>query len=86
MQNYLKVVQQLRETFDHPNTESAEQTFIWLGKFKKILNSMNKRHHHFFLHCLVKARNRYTMWCFENGLKPKLPQAKVDKVLVAPCD
>ena len=60
-----KIVQQLRESFDHPSTKSAEQTFIWLGKFKKILNSMNKRHHNFFLHCLVKARNRYTMWCFE---------------------
>ena len=76
----------LRATFLRPNTEAAEQTFLWLGKFKKILNGMDKRHHHFFLHCLVKERNRYTEWCFNNGTKPKLPQVKSDAVLVAPID
>ena len=43
---------------------------------------MNKRHHHFYLHCLVKARNRYTMCSYENNLNPKLPQKKNDKVMV----
>ena len=47
-QNYPAVIEKLRSTFLKPNTESAEQTFVWLGKFKKILSSMDKRHHLFF--------------------------------------
>ena len=74
--NYPEVITELRSLFENPNTESAEQTFVWLGKYKKILNSMTKRKHMFFLHCLVVERNLYTEWCYENGLKPKLPQAK----------
>ena len=45
---YPKVIQDLRNKFSSPNTEAAEQTFLWLGKFKKIINSMDKRKHHFF--------------------------------------
>ena len=56
---YPKVIKEVRENFDSPNTEAAEQTFVWLGKFKKIYNNMNKRHHFFFLHCLVEDRNEY---------------------------
>ena len=47
-ENYPQVIQELRDLYEKPNTESAEQTFIWLGKFKKILNSMSKRKHMFF--------------------------------------
>ena len=47
---------------------------------------MNKRKHMFFLYCIVFERNRYTEWCYANGLKPKLPQAKSDKLMVAPSD
>ena len=83
---YPKVIENLRDTFARPNTESAEQTFVWLGKFKRILSSMDKRHHLFFLHCLVKARNKYTEWCYDNGLKPKLPQAQSDKLMIATTD
>ena len=32
---YPKVIKEVRENFDSPNTEAAEQTFVWLGKFKK---------------------------------------------------
>ena len=54
---YPKVIEKLRETFKNPNTEAAEQTFIWLGKYKKILNTMDKRKHHFFtLPCQRKKR------------------------------
>ena len=85
-QDYPKVIEDLRQTFKYSNTEAAEQTFVWLGKFKKILNGMDKRRHHFFLHCLVKERNRYTEWCFNNNMKPKLPQAKSDGIMIAPTD
>ena len=81
-----KVIEDLRNTFDRPNTECAEQTFSWLAKFKKISSGMDERHHLFFLHCLIKARNKYTEWCHDNGMKPKLPQAKSDKLLVSPSD
>ena len=78
--------QQCRILYKKPNTESAEQTFVWLGKFKKILNSMNKKKHMFFLYCLVRERNIYTEWCYANGLKPKLPQAMKDKLMVSPTE
>ena len=74
--NYPEVITELRSLFENPNTESAEQIFVWLGKYKNILNSMTKRKHMFFLHCLVVERNLYTEWCYENGLKPKLPSEK----------
>ena len=85
-QQYPLVINSYREKFSQGNTQSAEQTFCWLGKFKKILNSMNKRHHHFYLHCLVKERNRYTEFCHKNNLVPKLPQAKSERIAVAPLD
>ena len=69
--DYPLVILKLREQFKNPNTESAEQTFVWLGKFKRILNSMSKRNHHFYLHCLIKERNTYTEWCYKNKLKTK---------------
>ena len=47
---------------------------------------MSKRKHMFFLYCIVFERNKYTEWCYKNGLKPKLPQAKSDKLMVAPSD
>ena len=51
------------------------------------LNSMSKcKHMLFFLYCIVFERNKYTEWCYKNGLKPKLPQAKNDKLMVAPSD
>ena len=84
--NYPKVISELRSLYAAPNTESAEQTFVWLGKFNKILNSMSKRRHMFFLYCLVIERNKYTEWCYANGLKPKLPQATNSKRMLSPTD
>ena len=63
-QVYPEVLTKSRTLYEKPNTESAEQTFIWLSKFKKILNSMPKRKHLFFLYCLVLERNKYTEWCY----------------------
>jgi len=51
-----------------------------------VLNSMSKRKHHFFLHSLVRERNEYTEWCFSLNITPKLPQARGDKLMVAPVD
>ena len=82
------MIQNLRSTFESPNTEAAEQTFIyiWLGKYKKILNSMTKRKHHFYLHCLVKERNTYTQYCLEIKIRITLPKLQKDKFLVTPID
>ena len=49
------------------------------GRFKKILNSMNKTHFHFILHRMVKRRNKYTEYCHASGKYPLLPSAKVQK-------
>jgi len=83
---YPKVIENLRSTFERPNTEAAEQTFVWLGPFKRVLNSMSRRKQHFFLHSLVVERNEYTAWCFSLNITPKLPQARGDKLMVAPVD
>ena len=58
------------------NTQAAEQTFVWLGRFKKIMCSMPKVHHLFYLHRLVKRRNTYTAKCYRKGKKPLLPGKK----------
>ena len=49
------------EIFKNPemNTMSCEQTFAWLSRYKRILSSMPKRHHHFYLHRMVRRRNAY---------------------------
>lgn len=60
----------------HYNTQSCEQTFAWLGRFKRIVTSMPKRHNHFFLHRLVKRRNAYTSACYRKGKKTLLPNSK----------
>lgn len=61
---------------DTKNTSAAEQTFSWLGRFKKILSAMNKTHHLFYLHRLVVRRNSYTARCYKAGRKPLLPSVK----------
>ena len=55
---------------------AAEQTFVWLSRFKKILCAMPKVHHLFYLHRMVKHRNAYTTACYKYGKKPLLPKAR----------
>ena len=38
---------------------ACEQTFTWLSRHKKILYAMHKCHLHFYLHRMVKCRNKY---------------------------
>lgn len=66
----------LKEDNPHYNTQAGEQTFVWVGRFKHILCSMNKNHHLFYLHRMVYRRNLYTAKCYKNGRKPVLPKAK----------
>ncbi len=66
----------LKEQLPGMNTMAAEQTFVWLARFKKILCSMPKTHHLFFLHRIVVHRNRYTVSCYKRGLKPLLPSGR----------
>ena len=61
------------------NLMVAEQTFSWLGKFKKVLNSMPKYHQLFMLHRLVQRRNEYTQYCYSIGARPMLPSVKYNK-------
>lgn len=56
------------------NTQAGEQTFIWMGKFKYIVCAMSKTHHLFYLHRMVRRRNKYTEKCYSNGKKPILPK------------
>ena len=62
----------------HPdyNFMSCEQTFVWLSRYKKMLCSMNKNHHLYFLHRMITHRNKYTEICHQIGRKPLLPKAK----------
>ena len=58
------------------NTMSCEQTFAWISRFKKILAAMQKTHHHFYLHRMVKRRNKYISFCYRNGRRPVQPKVK----------
>ena len=59
------------------NTQAAEQTFSWLSRFKKIVNSMTQLHHLFYLHRMIKRRNLYTAKCRQIGKEPSLPQLRI---------
>lgn len=60
---------------DHPdyNLMCAEQVFTWLSRFKRITSSMKKTHHCFFVHRIVKRRNRYTFFCNKINRSTLLP-------------
>jgi len=49
------------------NTMCYEQTFAWLSRYKRILSSMSKTHHQFYLHRMVKRRNGYIEHCYIHG-------------------
>ena len=66
----------LIEEMPGANTMAAEQTFVWLSCFKKILCPMPKIHHLFYLHRMVKHRNCYSVHCYKNNKKPLLPKAR----------
>lgn len=71
-----KVEEMYPELKGSKNTQAAEQTFIWLGRYKKILTSMPKTHHLFFIHRAVKRRNSYSAKCYKQGKKPLLPSVR----------
>ena len=58
------------------NTQAGEQTFVWAGRFRHILCAMNKTHHLFYLHRMIRRRNAYTAKCYKFGKKPILPKLK----------
>lgn len=66
----------MKKKYPHFNTQVGEQTFTWLHNFSKILSSMPKRHHLFFLHRMVIRRNLYSARCYSSGRKPILPKKK----------
>lgn len=55
------------------NTMACEQLFAWAGRFKKIVNSMTKTHHQFFLHRIFKHRNTYSSASLKKGTMPLMP-------------
>ena len=48
---------------EHFNTMACEQTFVRASRFKTVICSMPRIHHLFFLHRIVKYRNKYTKKC-----------------------
>jgi hypothetical protein len=52
------------------NTEAAEGTFAWLGKFKQAMFKMPKYRQLFFLHRLVLRRNLYLEKCHLESKAP----------------
>ena len=63
----------------HPkyNTMAAEQTFVWLSRYKQILSATNKTHHCFMLHRLIYRHNRYLELCHIINRKPLLPKSNI---------
>ena len=58
------------------NTMCCEQTFAWLSRFKKILCAMPKEHFHFYMHRMVKRRNKYIEYCYAQKRRPVLPKVR----------
>ena len=56
------------------NTMACEQTFVWASRFKKVMCAMPHVHQFFFLHRLIKYRNKYTDKCHVNHKVPILPK------------
>ena len=56
------------------NTMACEQTFIWASRFKKVMCARPHIHQFFFLHRLVKYRNKYTEKCHKLRKTPVLPK------------
>ena len=69
----------LKKEMPNANTMICEQTFTWLGRFKKILNSLPKHRFDFMLHRLIIHRNRYTEYCHSHNKYPLLPSMKPTK-------
>ena len=67
---------QLKRENPDMNTMCCEQTFAWLSRYKRILTSMPKTHHHFYLHRMVRRRNNYIEQCYTNRRRPILPSIK----------
>ena len=57
----------LKEKYPHLNTPVAEQTFIWAGRFRKIMCAMPKRRFLFFYYRMVSRRNRYIAVCYQEN-------------------
>ena len=68
--------EKMKEKNPDYNTMCCEQTFAWLSRFKKILAAMQKTHRHFYLHRMVKRRNKYISFCYEHGRRPIQPKVK----------
>ena len=66
----------LKDILPDWHTMAGKQTFTWLSRFKKILCSMPKAHHMFFLHRMTVRRNAYTVTYYKNGKKPVLPKVR----------
>lgn len=71
--------EKVKQFFPDANLMTCEQTFAWLGRFKKVLNSTPKTHYHFLIHRLIITRNRYTEHCYKENRRPLLPSAKIAK-------
>ena len=61
------------------NTQAAEQTFVWLGRYKKVVSSMTKTHHLFYIHRMARRKNAYSVKCYKYGRKPVLPGIRNSK-------
>ena len=62
--------EKLKELYPDSNTMCCEQTFAWLSRYKRIIGAMPKTHHHFYLHRMIKYRNKYIEMCYKQGRRP----------------
>ena len=69
----------LKAELPNANTMICEQTFAWLGRYKKILNVLPKHRFEFMLHRLIVHRNNYTEYCHLHHKYPHLPALKPPK-------
>ena len=74
--NPKKIIDMYPDLEGTKNTMACEQTFVWLGRFKKIMCNMPKAHHLFYLHRVIKRRNSYNVQMYKAGRKPLLPKLR----------
>ena len=61
------------------NTMAAEQSFSWLTRYKKQIDSMSKRNQFFFIHRIVLRRNEYNKQCLLAQKTPLQWSARSEK-------
>ena len=69
----------VKQALPDSNLMTCEETFSWMSRYQKILNSLPKNQFNFVLHRLFVYRNQYTINMYKERRMPILPSSKLSK-------